>query len=139
VEVDTHKPTVKVLGVVVGRGADTGNLTITWTATDKHLSRQSSVALFYAAQNDGEVEGTWVPIESGRVDNTGRHVWRMPPDVPLRFLVRVDAVDQAGNVGSDTFKEPVVVDLVQPKGVIIGVEPLGGGLPSRERLNSSGQ
>ena len=40
VEVDTTKPIVQLKGVEVGRGQDTGNLTINWSASDKNFSRQ---------------------------------------------------------------------------------------------------
>ena len=63
-----------------------------------------------------------MPIVS-KLENSGRYVWQMPADVPFQFLVRVEATDRAGNVGSDETAKPVSVDLAQPKGIILNVEP----------------
>jgi hypothetical protein len=117
VEVDLTKPIVRLLGVDVGRGPDAGKLTVTWSATDKNLGRQP-VSLSYAEQQGGP----WKPIVTA-VENTGAYVWRMPPDVPYKFYVHVEAVDKAGNVGSNETDKPVIVDLSQPKVIIRDVEP----------------
>jgi hypothetical protein len=117
VEVDLTKPSVRLGAVDVGRGADSGRLTINWTATDKNLGKQP-ITLSYAAQ----AGGPWTPIVAN-LENTGRYVWQMPQDVPYRFLVRAEAVDRAGNVGADESAKPVIVDLIQPKAVILNVEP----------------
>lgn len=119
VEVDLTKPAVKLGAIDVGRGADLGRLTVHWTATDKNLGSQP-VTLTYAEQP----AGPWKPIQA-KVENSGRFVWQMPPDVPYKFFVRVEAIDKAGNVGADETTQPVIVDLAQPKGVIVNVEPVG--------------
>lgn len=109
VEVDLTKPVVQVLNVDVGRGAEAGNLTIHWRATDKNLGHQP-ITLSFAEQPTGP----WTPI-AANVENAGRYVWKMPPQgVPFRFLVRVEATDLAGNVGSAEWLKPVLVDLAEP-------------------------
>jgi hypothetical protein len=117
VEVDLTKPVVRLTSVDVGRGSDTGRLTIRWVARDKNLGPQP-IILSYAEQ----AGGTWKPI-AANVDNSGSYVWQMPKDVPYQFLVRVEAADRAGNVGADESPKPVIVDLFHPKGVITAVEP----------------
>jgi hypothetical protein len=117
VEVDLTKPAVRLGPIEVGRGADKGRLTITWTATDKNLGAQP-ITLSYARQ----AGGPWEPIAS-RLENNGRFVWQMPKDVPYQFFVRAEAADRAGNVGADETPRPVSVDLSLPKGVIVNVEP----------------
>jgi hypothetical protein len=119
VEVDLTKPLVRIQAVDVGKGAELGNLTITYNATDKNLARQA-ISLSYAEKPDGE----WKPIATNE-ENTGRYVWRMPADVPYQFYVRVEATDRAGNTGSAETAKPVIVDLSQPKVQVIGVEPGG--------------
>jgi hypothetical protein len=120
VEVDLTKPQVRLLTADVGRGPDAGNMSITWTATDKNLARQP-ISLSYAEQPDGP----WTPIAT-TLDNTGRYVWRMPATgVPFKMLVRVEAVDKAGNIGSATTTEHVKVDLSRPKVSIIDVGAAG--------------
>jgi hypothetical protein len=117
VEVDLTKPVVHWVNVDVGRGSDSGWLTITWKATDKNLGREP-ITLSYAK----EPQGPWTPIAS-HVENTGRYRWQLPDGVPYSFLVRVEATDQAGNVGTLDTPKHVLVDLAQPKGLILGVEP----------------
>ncbi len=118
VEVDLKPPVVQVLGVEVGRGADAGNLTIVWRATDKNLGRQP-INLSYTA----EAGGTWTTIATG-IENTGRYIWRMPEGVPYRFRIRVEASDRAGNSGSAEWGQDVIVDLKVPKINIINVTPV---------------
>lgn len=120
VEVDLTKPVVKLLNVEVGRGMDAGNMTITWTATDKNLGAQP-ITLSYAEQADGP----WTAIIQN-LENRGRHVWRMPPSgVPFKLMVRVEAVDKAGNIGMAQSPEHVKVDLAKPKVSILDVGSAG--------------
>ena len=119
VEVDLTKPVVHLQSVDVGKGPELGNLTITYTAADKNLSRKS-ITFSYAEKP----EGPWTVIAAGE-EYTGRFVWRMPDTVPYQFHVRVEAADRAGNIGSAETSRPVVVDLAQPKIQVIGVEPGG--------------
>jgi hypothetical protein len=118
VEVDLTAPQVKLNEPIVGTGQDSGKLIITWNAKDKNLGPEP-ITISYAEESNGE----WKPIVS-HVRNTGRYVWRMPTETPYRFLVRVHAVDSAGNVGSDQTLNPVLVDLATPESVILGVEPV---------------
>lgn len=118
VEVDLTKPIVKLGAIDVGRGPEAGRLTIQWTASDKNFGPQP-ITLSYAEQ----VGGPWKPI-AANLENTGRYIWQMPAEVPYRFLVRVEAADRAGNVGTDVTARPIIVDLSQPKGVILNVEPV---------------
>jgi hypothetical protein len=116
VEVDVTRPEVRLRQTVVGRGTEKGQLTIYWTARDKNLSTHP-ITLSFAKQADGP----WTPITE-KVGNTGRYVWKMPADVPYQFLVRAEAVDRAGNVGTAVTTEMVKVDLSQPKVHILAVE-----------------
>jgi len=117
VEVDLTKPQVRILNVDPPRSVDDRNLTISWSASDKNLGRQP-ITLSYAEQ----VDGLWTPIASN-LENTGRHVWPMPANVPFRLYVRVEAADRAGNVGSAQTANPILVDLSKPKVNILNVEP----------------
>jgi hypothetical protein len=116
VEVDETRPVVRQLDVRVGRGDDRGNLTVTWSASDAHLVARP-ITISTATGKDGP----WTPIASD-LENSGRYVWKMPRDVPYQFFVRVEAVDRAGNRGSEETSRPVAVDHAQPRGVILGVD-----------------
>jgi hypothetical protein len=131
VEVDLTPPVVHWVHADVGRGSESGFLTITWKATDKNLGREP-ITLSYAEKPLGDKpQGPWTPIASN-VENTGRYRWQIPPGPLYRFLVRVEATDLAGNVGSLEAAQPVIVDLKQPKGFILGVQPANKE-PVRER------
>ncbi len=118
VEVDKTKPVVHLLGVEVGQGPATGNLTVSWTATDKNLGPQP-ITISYATQ----VDGPWTPITPAPVENNGRYIWRMPPGVPYQFHVKVEATDKAGNVGTAQTTAVVKVDLAKPRPTILDVSP----------------
>jgi hypothetical protein len=119
VEVDLTKPVVQLHDVSVGQGADKGKLTITWNAKDRNLSTKP-ITISYAE----EAGGTWTTI-AAQLANTGRHVWTMPATVPYQFLIRIEAVDRAGNIGEAVTPNLVKVDLSQPKVKILDVGPAG--------------
>jgi hypothetical protein len=122
IEVDLTKPAVQLQNVIVGQGVDKGEgkLLIQWTASDKNLG-PNPITLSYAENS----AGPWMPI-AAHLANSGRYVWTMPRTIPYQFYVRVEAVDQAGNVGVDATPDTVKVDLSQPKVNILKVEPAGG-------------
>jgi hypothetical protein len=125
VEVDTTKPEVKNLNVEVGRGPDLGTLTVHWNAKDLHM-RANPITISYMEYAKDGTAGTW-QIMAANIPNPpdGRFTWRMPmaPDAPLppQILVRVDAVDQAGNIGSAATPSPISTDLSIPKARVTGV------------------
>jgi hypothetical protein len=124
VEVDTTKPEVKNLSVEVGRGSGFGTLTVSWSAKDLHM-RANPITISYMDAKDGAT-GQW-KVMAASIPNPpdGRFTWRMPtsPDEPLppQILVRVEAIDQAGNIGSATTANPINTDLSIPKARVIGV------------------
>lgn len=119
VEVDVTKPQVQLGPITVGRDRDEGKLTVTWRAQDKNLIAQP-ITLSYA----DKPEGPWTAFAE-KIENTGRFVWQMPRDVPFEFLVKAEAVDKAGNIGSAVTTEMIKVDLAKPKAEILGVQPIG--------------
>ena len=119
VEVDLTRPVVRFLGAQPEGDAADRQLVVSWRAADRNLSPRP-IALSYAERT----EGPWEPI-AARLENSGRYVWKLPPTVPLRFLVRVEATDLAGNVGVAQTPTPVLMDQSQPEISIRTVEPAG--------------
>ncbi len=119
IEVDMTRPEVKLQSVLVGQGIDKGKLTVMWSARDRNLHRQP-IAISYAEQ----AGGPWTKIAHDQA-NTGRFVWNMPERVPYQFFVKVEALDQAGNVGEAVTDQVVKVDLALPKVNILNVGPAG--------------
>ncbi|MFM8931542.1 MAG: thermonuclease family protein [Gemmataceae bacterium] len=132
VEVDETKPSVRIVGVEVGRGPEQGNMTINWSATDKFLG-SSPIAISYAQTP----EGPWTEAVKD-LPNNGKFVWKMPAQgLPYQFSVRVTCTDMAGNQGMDQTSGPVKVDLNTPKARINSIEiaPVEGAAPAPPGLN----
>jgi hypothetical protein len=123
VEVDTTKPTAKIVDVLVNQDGEPRKLLITWSATDKNLTDQP-IHLEYAPTPTGP----WSDV-AHNLPNTGRYVWMAPDREPFKFVIRLRAIDKATNEGEDVSKE-VIVDLVRPKAELIDVLP-GAGSPAR--------
>jgi hypothetical protein len=119
IEVDLTKPIVQIGNVIVGTGLDKGKLTVNWTAQDKNLG-PNPISLSYAKERDG----AWTPIAE-KLGNSGRHVWRMPEELPYQFYLKVEAIDLAGNIGEAITQEKVKVDLSTPKAKILEIEAGG--------------
>jgi hypothetical protein len=116
-EVDLTRPAVRLMGVQVDGDAADRRLVVTWRALDRNMGRRP-IVLSYAEQ----AEGPWQPIADG-LENSGRYVWKVPAAAPLRFLLRVEATDLAGNVGAAQTASPVLMDQSQPEVSIRTVEP----------------
>jgi hypothetical protein len=123
VEVDETPPAVRLISVDVGRGPETGTITIRWSATDKFLA-DKPITISYAASENGSPVSQWTTIAQN-IGNDGKYVWKMPDGVPFKMHIKVEAVDQAGNVGRDEARQPIPVDLKIPKVTIIGAEAAG--------------
>jgi hypothetical protein len=120
VEVDASPPVVQLDPIQVGTGANSGKIAITWRATDLHLAPRS-VSLLWRPDQPG---ATWQPLASGQ-ENAGRYIWIVPPSVPSRFHVRIEAVDTVGHRGyaESTESGPIMVDRSRPRSRIIGLDP----------------
>src|SRR5262249_54340158 len=117
IEVDTTKPLVRLTGCRVGTGTEADSMTITWKASDKHMT-EKPITLSYAEQPDGP----WSTIVAN-MENTGMYVWKMPTNVPQKMVIRMEAGDQAGNIGLCQTREWVMVDLAKPSVAIVNIKP----------------
>ena len=79
------------------------------------------ITISYADAAAGE-NAQW-QVMIANTANTGQYVWRMPEGLPPQILVRVEAIDQATNIGQDQTAKPVSTDLSIPKARVIGVQP----------------
>jgi hypothetical protein len=110
VEVDERPPQVRVTNVVVGQGADAGNVTIYWSASDTFLTARP-ITIYYAVDPQKE----WKPItEDPLPNNPCSYTFKPPPDL-YQFHIKVQAVDEAGNKGEDKWRDAVMVDLKIPR------------------------
>lgn len=112
VEVDERAPQVRVTNVIVGQGADAGNVTIYWSASDTFLTARP-ITIFYSADQKEWKQLTPDPLPN----NPGSYSFR-PADLDpnlYQFHVKVQAIDEAGNKGEDKWREAVMVDLKIPR------------------------
>ena len=116
VEVDLTAPKVSLLDVKSASSTQS-NLNIQWSASDRNLARRP-ITLSYAEKP----AGPWTVI-AANLENTGKYAWSMPSTLPVKFLVKVEAADLVGNVGSVQSKEPILFDLSQPVVQLQSVEP----------------
>ena len=114
--VDLTKPEVRLADVTPGLNPKQQQVTIKWSASDKNLGRQP-IALFWSEKP----EGPW-KVMATSTENSGKYVSRSTSDGPARFLVKVEATDLAGNVGSTQSPRPVLLDTRIPTVSIVNVE-----------------
>ena len=121
IQVDDQAPVVKITNVVVSPGADSGRMTVFWTASDPFLSRQP-ITISYSPIDREE----WKEIDKS--ENSGSFTCEPQKiGLPYQFRLKVQAVDEAGNVGEDKWRETIKVDLKVPRIKHIEVKPSGAG------------
>jgi hypothetical protein len=115
VAVDWTRPAVSLVGVNVDAVKQT--VSVRWSARDEYLAGRP-ITVSWAEQ----LSGPWTPL-AANLANTGVFSGPLPARMPARFHVRVEAADQAGNVGEAHTAVPVVVEMpVTPKVEILAVE-----------------
>ena len=115
--VDLTRPLVRM--TALEPGAEGGELAIRWEASDALLESRPVSLLF-----SDQPHGPWTAIASG-LESTGSFAWRLDNRVPERIYLRLEARDEAGNVGAYETPDPVSLDRQRPQGRIRGVRPLG--------------
>lgn len=115
--VDITPPSLRINSALPGRGPQAGRLDIQWTAADLHFGERP-VSLFYST----DATGPWQLIV-GDIDNLGRYLWDVGPDVPSRVFLKLTAHDSAGNVSDAVTPEAISLDGVRPQGRIRALAP----------------
>ena len=119
VHVDSQPPLAKITSVPYGRGNEAGRLVINWSVSDPFLSLRP-IRLSYSRGPTGP----WTVIDDG-LRNVSRYVWKVEPNVPERIFLKIEAKDQAGNVGVHQLSQPIDITGLVPRGTIRGVVPVG--------------
>jgi uncharacterized protein YuzE len=117
VRVDTQIPGCRILSVLNGKGNDAGSLVIEYSATDDYFGDRP-ISFSWAP----DTKGPWQPISQGARNNS-RYVWTPDPGLPDRVYLRIEAVDAAGNVGTNQLDLPVDIQGASPRGRFQGVRP----------------
>jgi len=117
--VDLSKPTARILSAREGSGGEAGSLVISWEAADQTLAARPISLLF--SETPG---GPWTTIAAG-LENTGRYCWPITSRLPQRIYVRLEARDEAGNIGTCETPQPVLLDGFHPSVHVRDVRALG--------------
>jgi hypothetical protein len=116
ISVELTKPHVRLVDIKPAGQGPQRAITVMWEARDRNLASKP-ITLSYAEQ----IQGPWVPL-AANLENSGRFTWQVPPSMPDRFYVRVEAMDQYGNVGLDQTPHPILLSFPQPRATITSVD-----------------
>jgi hypothetical protein len=114
--------------------ASPDTLIIQWKASDKNWA-EDPITIEWSDRPTGP----WQPVAVGndvvqtvggasppvlrRLPNTGQYAWHVPAGLSPRVYLKVSARDAAGNVREVITRDPILIDLVKPKGKINGIVP----------------
>ncbi len=115
VGVDKTSPVAQLVSATYGEGTRAGRLIIRWSAEDLNLERRPITLLFSESP-----DGPWTIIASS-LPNDGEYAWPADPQLPPRVYLRLEARDQAGNVGTDQTDQAIRIDGLAPKARIRGL------------------
>jgi hypothetical protein len=117
--VDLTKPNARIIATDQEPGTDLSHLRISWEANDAMLAARPISLSF--SETPG---GPWRPIASG-LENAGRYSWAVDSRTPPRVYLRLEARDEAGNVGVYETPQPISLDRTSPSARIRDVHPVG--------------
>ncbi len=120
VGVDTAPPITRLTGAQYGRGHQAGKLIIRWDARDAHLSGTPITLLFSDSPN-----GPWSMIAAD-LPNTGEYLWHPEATLPREIFVRIEARDQANNIGHAQLDRGISIDGLAPRARIRGFKVKNG-------------
>ncbi|QEG36903.1 hypothetical protein [Bythopirellula goksoeyrii] len=120
ITVDLEPPSAELLSAKMGTGNLNDHLQIRWNAEDDNLE-QRPIGLYFSSQPSGP----WSAIAAG-LENTGSYTWRVERHIPIRFYIRLEVRDTAGNVATFQTPEPLELNRPQPTGHLRDVRPITG-------------
>jgi hypothetical protein len=123
VVIDKQKPQARITGAQYGEGDRIGSLVIQYEVEDANLMTRP-IALSFS----DDVQGPWTTIAAG-LRNDGDYVWPADPQLPRKLYLRIDATDQAGNVGTYILDQPIDAQGLAPRARIRGFQSLSGAEP----------
>lgn len=120
VVVDKKQPDVRLTGAKYGEGDRIGALVVLYECSDANLMPRPITLSF-----SPNLDGPWTTIAAG-LSNDGDYVWPADPQLPRQFYLRVDATDQAGNVGTYILDQPIDAQGLAPRARIRGFQTISG-------------
>ena len=95
------------------------SLLIHWVAKDRNL-HSNPITLEWAR----ELNGPWETIQTN-LPNSGSYSWEIKPGMPAFAFLRLKVLDLARNEGVAVTQEPLLIDLSEPKGTLVGISVPG--------------
>jgi hypothetical protein len=123
VVVDKTLPVVRITGAQYGEGDRVGSLVIRFDCDDAHLPPRP-ISLSFS----DTPRGPWTTIAAG-LQNNGEYAWPADPRLPRQLYLRIDAKDQAGNIGTFVLDQPIDAQGLAPRARIRGFQSLSGAEP----------
>jgi hypothetical protein len=115
VAVDCTRPNVSLMSATVDSAKN--SVCVRWSAQDEHFGMRP-ITLSWSEQ----ATGPWAPL-AANLANTGTYTGALPAHVSGKLYVRVEAADQAGNIGEAHSMTPVSLETSAcPRVVILGVD-----------------
>ena len=118
VGVDATPPAVQIDSAAYGDDRHFGQLDIRWSASDPWLNNLPITLLF-----SDQATGPWTTIRAG-LENSGQYYWPIDPRVPDKIYLKIEARDDAGNVGVHQVAEPINTGGLTPQAHIRGIRSL---------------
>ena len=116
--IDEEPPFVELISAARVQQGEGGEILIRYTSRDQ-LAAPKTTRLLYSPSH----EGPWATIATD-LDNQGEYRWQPDRATPARVHIRVEVTDAAGNVGSATCPEPVIVTASRVVGRLGGLRSL---------------
>lgn len=101
VGVDSTKPSVRITSANYGEADHVGQLDIRWRAEDASFADRPITLSF-----SDQPTGPWNTIAAG-LPNTGQYYWAVEPRIPREIFLRIEAYDEAGNLGQHQIADPI--------------------------------
>jgi len=115
--VDTEPPELFLLSPAGGESQAAGTkMMVRWWAEDENMI-QRPISIYYSADGGD----TWKALAQ-ELQNSGGHMWELPPVGSDRFLVKVTALDEAGNTSEAVSRDFFAVDVSPPQVRPTGIE-----------------
>lgn len=120
VRVDQTAPRVMIQRAEQGQGYQADRLDIQWSAMEEYPVERP-IDLFYS----NRASGPWIPLATS-LDNSGRYAWRIQRHLPKQVYLKIEARDEAGNVGSTVTPEMISITVPQTTGSLRGIRTAPG-------------
>jgi hypothetical protein len=117
--IDQTAPQGAITAAQYGRADNVGMLSISWQAQDEVALHPRPITLLFS----GHPDGPWTTIAAG-LPNDGQYQWQVDQRVPANIYLRLEVLDEAGNLHVHQLERPIANDGLIPRGRIRNIQPV---------------